>query len=131
MVGGFLKKTKNMIHVKKDRESGAAGEYIDLAEMEFPDEAAALSGARSVVKVAEINGYDDLADLTSELYNGNILVVDFTMMANDDLELKRVIEELKSVAKDTGGDVAGIAKNLLMATPGGIKISRKKIRPGF
>ncbi len=131
MVGGFLKKTKNMIHVKKDRESAAAGEYIDLAEMEFPDEAAALSGARSVVKVAEINGYDDLADLTSELYNGNILVVDFTMMANDDLELKRVIEELKSVAKDTGGDVAGIAKNLLMATPGGIKISRKKIRPGF
>jgi SepF-like predicted cell division protein (DUF552 family) len=131
MVGGFLKKTKKMIPTRREHERGSAGEYIDLAEMEFPDEAAALSGARSVVKVAEINGYDDLAELTSELYNGNILVIDFTMMANDDLELKRVIGELKSVAKDTGGDVAGIAKNMLAATPGGIKISRKKIKPGF
>ena len=131
MVGGFLKKTKKMIPTRREHERSSAGEYIDLAEMEFPDEAAALSGARSVVKVAEINGYDDLSEITSELYNGNILVIDFTMMANDDLELKRVIGELKSVSKDTGGDVAGVSKNILMATPGGIKISRKKIRPGF
>jgi len=131
MVGGFLKKTKKMIPTRREHDRSSAGEYIDLAEMEFPDEGAALSGARSIVKVAEINGYDDLSELTDELYNGNILVIDFTMMANDDLELKRVIGELKSVAKDTGGDVAGIAKNILMATPGGIKISRKKIRPGF
>ncbi len=130
MVGGFLKKTKSMIPIKKEHEK-SAGEYIDLAEMEFPDEAAALSGANSVVKVAEISRYEDLSDIVNELYNGNILVIDFTMMANDDLELKRVISELKSVARDTGGDVAGIAKNILMATPGGIKISRKKIRPGF
>ncbi len=131
MVGGFLKKTKKMIPIKREHERASAGEYIDLAEMEFADEAAALSGARSVVKVAEISRYEDLSELTSELYNGNILVLDFTMMANDDLELKRVISELKSVARDTGGDVAGVAKNILMATPGGIKISRKKIRPGF
>ncbi len=130
MVGGFLKKTKKMIPIKREHER-SAGEYIDLAEMEFPDEAAALSGAKSVVKVAEISRYEDLSDIINELYNGNILVIDFTMMANDDLELKRVIGELKSVARDTGGDVAGIAKNILMATPGGIKISRKKIRPGF
>jgi len=131
MVGGFLKKTKKMIPTRREHDRSSAGEYIDLAEMEFPDEGAALSGARSIVKVAEINGYDDLSELTDELYNGNILVIDFTMMANDDLELKRVIGELKSVAKDTGGDVAGISKNMLAATPGGIKISRKKIRPGF
>lgn len=131
MVGGFLKKTKKMIPIKREHDRASAGEYIDLAEMEFPDEAAALSGARSVVKVAEISRYEDLSELTSELYNGNILILDFTMMANDDLELKRLIGELKSVARDTGGDVAGIAKNILMATPGGIKISRKKIRPGF
>lgn len=131
MVGGFLKKTKKMIPIKREHDRASAGEYIDLAEMEFADEAAALSGARSVVKVAEISRYEDLSELTSELYNGNILILDFTMMANDDLELKRLIGELKSVARDTGGDVAGIAKNILMATPGGIKISRKKIRPGF
>jgi len=131
MVGGFLKKTKKMIPIKREHDRASAGEYIDLAEMEFADEAAALSGAKSVVKVAEISRYEDLSELTSELYNGNILILDFTMMANDDLELKRLIGELKSVARDTGGDVAGIAKNILMATPGGIKISRKKIRPGF
>ena len=131
MVGGFLKKTKKMIPIKREHDRASAGEYIDLAEMEFADEAAALSGAKSVVKVAEISRYEDLSELTSELYNGNILILDFTMMANDDLELKRLIGELKSVARDTGGYVAGIAKNILMATPGGIKISRKKIRPGF
>ncbi len=131
MVGRFLKKTKKMIPIRREHDRASAGEYIDLAEMEFADEAAALSGAKSVVKVAEISRYEDLSELTSELYNGNILILDFTMMANDDLELKRLIGELKSVARDTGGDVAGVAKNILMATPGGIKISRKKIRPGF
>ena len=49
MVGGFLKKTKHIIPTRREHERGSAGEYIDLTEMEFPDEGAALSGARSVI----------------------------------------------------------------------------------
>jgi len=84
-----------------------------------------------MVRVAEIYRYEDLRHLSDFVYNGDILILDYTSIANDDLTLRRIISELKSIAKDVGGDVAGIGKNYLMITPSGIKISRKKIRgPG-
>jgi SepF-like predicted cell division protein (DUF552 family) len=47
------------------------------------------------------------------------------------MAVKRMSIDLKNIAKDTGGDVAGIAKNLLAITPAGIRIDRQKIRPSF
>ncbi len=40
-------------------------------------------------------------------------------------------EELKSAVRDCGGDVAVVGKNVLMATPAGIKIDRAKIKGAF
>ncbi len=114
---------------KDDVETKEATQYIDLGEMVFDDEKTGLSGgASTLVKVAEIYRYEDVASLTSLLYSGNILMIDFTAIANDQMALKRIIEDLKGVARDTGGDVAGIGGNMIMATPKGIKIDRNKIK---
>lgn len=111
--------------------SGAveSNSYIDLGELVFQEEGAALGApVEHLVKVAEVYRYEDVNDLTTHVYNGHVLLVDYTSIANDDLALKRVTNELKNAARDCGGDVAVISKNMLCATPSGIKIDRSKIR---
>jgi len=109
-----------------------AEQYIDLTEAVFEEEALmGVEGAQTVVKVGEMFRYEDLSALTNEVYNGNIVVVDYTSIANDDLTMKRVTAELKNVARDVDGDVAGVGKNLLMITPRAVKIDRNKIKGGF
>ena len=114
------------------KESLSAEQYIDLTDAVFEDEGLmGPEGAQTVVKVGEMFRYEDLSALTNEVYNGNIVVVDYTSIANDDLTMKRVTAELKNVARDVDGDVAGVGKNLLMLTPRAVKIDRNKIKGGF
>src|SRR3990170_3360874 len=77
---------------------------------------------------AESDAYIDLGDLTTHVYNGDMLLIDYTSLANDELALKRMTADLKNVARDTGGDVAAVGKNYLLATPAGVKIDRNKIK---
>ncbi len=107
-------------------------QYIDLGDMTFEDVPTTLgTGVKSMVKVAEVYRYEDINELTAHIYNGNILIVDYNSIANDELALKRITNELKSVARDTGGDVAGIGKGILIATPGGVKVDRHKLRGSY
>jgi hypothetical protein len=114
------------------KESMGAEQYIDLTDMVFEDEGVFdAEGAKTLVKVGELFRYDDLSNLTSQVYAGHILILDYTSVANDDLTMKRLTAELKNVARDVDGDVAGVGKNLLMVTPRSIKIDRNKIKGGF
>lgn len=122
----FIKKP-----LKKIVEGGTPAEsdaYIDLGELTFEGEEPLGQAAKNWVKVAEIYRYEDLGDLATHVYNGDMLLIDYTALANDELALKRITADLKNVARDTGGDVAAIGKNWLLATPGGVKIDRNKIR---
>jgi len=105
-------------------------QYIDLGDMAFEDE---KLGAHSghMIKVAEIYRFEDIKNLTKYLYEGHTILIDYTSISNDDMTLRRVISELNSIAEDTGGDVAGVGKNLLMATSAGMKIDRNKIRGSY
>ncbi len=105
------------------------GSFLDLGTMQFEDEAGGLAGPRASVRMAEILRFDDLSAVTKLAYQGDIVLVDYTSIANDQIAVRRMSLDLKNVAKDTGGDVAGIAKNLLCVTPAGIRIDRQKIRP--
>ena len=107
------------------------GTFLDLGTMSFEDEAGALAGARGTVRMAEILRFEDLHQISKLAYQGDIVLLDYTSIANDQIAVRRMSLELKNVAKDTGGDVAGIAKNLLALTPAGIRIDRQKIRPSF
>ena len=116
---------------KKLVEGGtAAGSdaYIDLGELTFEDASPLGQTAKHWVRVAEVYRYEDLGDLTTHVYNGDMLLIDYTSLANDELALKRMTADLKNVARDTGGDVAAVGKNYLLATPAGVKIDRNKIK---
>jgi uncharacterized protein len=101
--------------------------YIDLGELEetgaFGDE-----DTGKTLKVAELHKYEDIQSLITMVYQGHTVLIDYSPVATDELLLKRVTAELKQVASDTNGDVAGLKKNLLVIVPGGMKIDRKIIR---
>ncbi len=107
------------------------GTFLDLGSMEFEDEAEGLAGARGTVRMAEIIRFEDLHHATKLAYQGDVVLVDYTSISNDQTAMKRMSVDLKNVAKDIGGDVAGIAKNLVCLTPAGIRIDRQKVRAGF
>jgi uncharacterized protein len=107
------------------------GTFLDLGGMSFDDEAEGLAAAKAAVRMAEILRFEDLGKISQLAYQGDIVVIDYTSIANDPVSVKRMSLDLKNVAKDTGGDVAGIAKNLICLAPAGIRIDRQKIRPSF
>ncbi len=107
------------------------GSFLDLGAMQFEDEAGALAGARGSVRLAEILRFEDLHEVSKFAYQGDLVLLDVTSISNDQVAMKRMSIDLKNIARDVGGDVAGIAKNLVCITPAGIKIDRQKIRPSF
>jgi SepF-like predicted cell division protein (DUF552 family) len=105
------------------------GTFLDLGAMGFEEEGG--SGTKSTIRLAEVLRYDDIRAATKLAYQGDVVIVDYTSIANDQNTMRRMSADLKNVAKDVGGDVAGIAKNLVALTPAGIRIDRQKIRPSF
>lgn len=108
----------------------AGGDYIDLE-----DYAAETGLGESVVdenttyiRVAEIHKYDELRELANYVYRGNVLLLDFGPIAQDEIILKRVTGEFKRLVTDIGGDIAGLGKNMFIITPTAVKIDRTKYR---
>lgn len=109
--------------------NGYENQHVDLTEWSG-DAPQDPESADTVVRVAEINRYEDLRDYQGYVYDGDILVLDIAPIEDNELVLKRVTTDLKEAAADVGGDVAGIGDNLLMVTPGGTQVARKKLRGG-
>jgi len=106
---------------------GRTVNYIDLEEYieKAPEEE---KTAERFVKVGEITKYEDLKEIKDYIYAGNLMLIDFSPLADEEVTLKRITDELKKVAEDVNGDIAGIGNNLMIVTPKGVKIDRRKIR---
>jgi uncharacterized protein len=120
---------KPFIRSKEDVQAVEADQYIDLGALNF-DEESPLAG-KGMIKIAEIYRYEDLNPVVQPAYSGNIVLIDYSAIANDELTLKRITNELKAVARDTNGDVAAIGHNMIIVAPNGLKIDRHKIKGGF
>jgi len=101
-------------------------DYIDLTEYAVPENGA--GGANTYVRVAEIHKLEDVRELASYVYDGNILILDFKAVSGDEILLRRVTNELRRLAQDVNGDVAGIADHSIILTPGGVKVDRRKLK---
>ena len=103
-------------------------QFIDLGD--YSKKKMAGQGRGLELKVAEIDSYENIRELSNYVYEGKILILDFSPIMNDDLSLKRIITELKRLVADVKGDLAGISKNLLLVTPKTVSIDRRKVRRG-
>jgi len=124
---GWLTRKKEVEEEYPEDDVRIGRSYIDLGVLKGREPGVAATGG-PFVKFADIDGYRQIPELSNLVYEGNILVLDFTPIANDDLELKRTITELKRVVEDINGDIAGISQNLLLVTPKGIGIDKKKMK---
>ncbi|MEF8848059.1 MAG: cell division protein SepF [Candidatus Thermoplasmatota archaeon] len=113
-----------------EKKTGDVEGYVDL-EKYVKTEGETPKGAKAYVKVGEIQRYEDLKEFTDYVYGGNILILDFTPIAEEEVILKRITEDLKKMAQDINGDIAGIGNNLMIVTPSDVKIERRKLRGKF
>ena len=111
-------------------KTGTTEGYIDL-EKYADAQVGSRSSARMHVAVGDIKRYEDLKDFTDYVYGGNVLILDFTAISDQEVLLKRVTNELKRITDDIGGDVAGIGTNLMVVSPSGVKVERRKLRGKF
>ena len=80
------------------------------------------------IRIGEIQRYEDLKDITNYVYGGNLLLLEISPLSDEEVMLKRITNELKKLASDIDGDVAGIGNNLMILAPKGVKIDRRKLR---
>lgn len=118
---------KSLFAPKQVQKQGTAADYIDLEEYTQGTEVFDAN-ASMMVRVAEIHKYDDLRDFANYVYQGNLLLLDFSAIANDEIILKRVTGDLKKLIADINGDIAGLGKTMLIVAPTGVKIDRHKAR---
>jgi SepF-like predicted cell division protein (DUF552 family) len=102
-------------------------DYIDLGEY-VGNGGGPPEAASSYVRVAEIHRVEDVKAFSDFVYKGNMLVLDFSPIAENEVTLRRVTSQLKQVVTDVGGDIAGFGKNMLLVTPTGVKVERNKAR---
>ena len=121
--------TSKILGLGEKKTTSSEG-YIDL-EKYTDAQAGSMTGARMRVAIGDIQRYEDLKELTNFVYGGNVLILDFTAISDQEVLLKRVTNELKRITDDIGGDVAGIGNNLMVVSPNGVKVDRRKLRGKF
>lgn len=110
----------------------SAGEYVSDAEEYVrlepeADFATGLNAPERQVSVYKLRGFSDVDSCTSQLSDGNIVLLDIKPLAERSMtELKHAIDEIKEVCISMGADIAGIGENHLILTPPNVKILRTK-----
>ncbi len=127
-MGKLLRKVRKEEERSED-EPDSDFQFIDLAKYKS-DKPRKVGRKGMMIRVAEVDNFDDLRVLSNYVYDGNILILDFTAIQNDELQLKRIISELKRLVEDIGGDLAGISQSMLVVTPARVSIDRERIRGG-
>ena len=103
--------------------------YVDLEK--YVETTGGAAGARMFVRVGEIQRYEDLKEFTDYVYGGNVLILDFSPIADEEVILKRITNDLKKMVGEINGDIAGIGNNMMIVAPGDVKVERRKLRGKF
>ncbi|MDI6886405.1 MAG: cell division protein SepF [archaeon] len=119
-----LKESFEKLFVK--REGIEDEDYVDLDIEEYEEELRE-EGVRMYIKIAELTGLYDIPELKKEIYAGNILLLDISLVKQDKVLVEKAIKDLKMAALDVGGDIAGIADSQVIVAPVGVKIEREKL----
>lgn len=113
-----------------EKDIGDVEGYVDL-EKYTESTGDHTQGAKMFVRVGEIQRYEDLKEFADYVYGGNVLILDFSQIADEEVILKRITNDLKKLANEINGDIAGIGNNLMIVSPADVKVERRKLRGKF
>lgn len=122
------KKLKKLFGGMKPPQKEETEEYTELDLGDY--EGALEDSTKMYIRVAELTNINELPDIKKEIYNGNIMIIDISLIKRDNLLLDRIIKDLKQVANDVRGDIAGIGDDQVIVSPSGVKINRTKVVGG-
>jgi len=105
---------------------GASRSTEDYVEIDFED-VAGESEASMQVYIAQVGGTEDAVAIKDAVYDGDIVVADITRHSTSDSAVEHVIDELRQVAREVGGDIVQKGDDQLIVTPAGVKVSREKL----
>jgi SepF-like predicted cell division protein (DUF552 family) len=115
---------------KESTPKRAQNDYIDLSEYATGERPGEVAAANTFIRVAEIHKYEDLKEFAGYVYDGNMLILDVKPLMQDEIQLKRATNDLRKLAQDVGGDIAGLGESFIMLCPTGIKVDRRKLKAG-
>jgi SepF-like predicted cell division protein (DUF552 family) len=99
-------------------------EELDLSEYE----AEISSEATTYIRIVEVAGIGEVAEIRKQIYEGNIVIADIAYIKHDKLTYERILKDLRQLAEDVNGDIVGFSEDYIIITPTGIKVDRNKIR---
>ena len=77
----------------------------------------------SYVKAITIRDPSDIHTIKEDVKKGMILILRVTPLAQKDVEkLRKVVEELYVIARDSNADIARLGDERIIVTPQGVKI---------
>ncbi|WP_247729679.1 cell division protein SepF [Halovivax limisalsi] len=102
----------------------AAEDYVELD----PDAVAAETGEAAMrVQFAEIAGQSDTVDIKDAVYDGDVVIADITRLRTKDKTVEHVLDELRQVVQEVGGDIVQKGDDQIVVTPTGVQIGREKL----
>jgi len=104
-----------------------SGSTEDYVELDLDDFDTASAEAAVQVHIAEIDGQEDVIAIKDAVYDGDLIIADITRLRTKDSTVEHVIDELRQVAREVGGDIVQKGDDQLIVTPSGIGISREKL----
>lgn len=114
-----------------EKKPGLTEGYVDLEKYVDAKAGETSPAAKMFVRIGEIQRYEDLKEFTDYVYGGNVLILDFTPVSEEEVLLKRITNDLKKMIAEIDGDIAGIGNNMMILSPNGVKIDRRKLRGKF
>ena len=104
--------------------SNSAEDYVELDVDDFETDGAAASVR---IRFADISDKNDVIDIKDAVYDGDIVVADIIRHTTSDRTMEHIIDELKQVTDEVGGDIVQKEDDQIIITPAGVGISRSKL----
>ena len=90
---------------------------------EVVDPRLAMQKQETYVKAITIRDPSDIHTIKEDVKKGMILILRVTPLAQKDVEkLRKVVEELYVIARDSNADIARLGDERIIVTPQGVKI---------
>ena len=79
------------------------------------------------VQTLQLDRPEQVGSITSELHDGNLVLVDYTPLEGDQSTLHKVLAERERAVADVDGDICGVARHWLVVAPRGVRVARKRL----
>ena len=83
--------------------------------------------ASMVVHTMMLSKPEQIKQITTELHDGNMILIDFTPLTSDQETLHKILAELERAVADIDGDLVGVSQKWIVVAPNGVRVSRKKM----